>query len=166
MATDRQLAFMRTLLAQKGQQMSDAEMRAMPTWVASARIDALLAMPNVAAPASSAPAEAVPSVPAGRYAVLGEDGTTDFYRVDHGKGKWAGVTFVSLLLGSPGGLQESRISRAVKAAVLEKIAKEPEAACARFGHALGICGVCGAPLTNEESREIGIGPVCRARFGG
>lgn len=32
-----------------------------------------------------------------------------------------------------------------------------------FGRLYGICVVCGAPLTNEESIEYGIGPICRGK---
>lgn len=35
---------------------------------------------------------------------------------------------------------------------------------AHFGHLYGICGVCGADLTKEESIERGIGPVCYGRI--
>lgn len=35
---------------------------------------------------------------------------------------------------------------------------------ASFGKIYGICGNCGRPLTNEESIEAGIGPVCAGRF--
>lgn len=33
-----------------------------------------------------------------------------------------------------------------------------------FGKACGYCGACGALLTNEESIELGIGPICRTKF--
>lgn len=50
-------------------------------------------------------------------------------------------------------------------AVWIAIAADPAAAAKRYGHELGICGVCSRTLTNEISRELGIGPVCRARRG-
>lgn len=40
-----------------------------------------------------------------------------------------------------------------------------EQASRAFGLEFGRCGVCGRGLTNDESRELGIGPVCRARVG-
>lgn len=33
-----------------------------------------------------------------------------------------------------------------------------------FGQLYGVCGVCGAILTNETSIELGIGPICGKRF--
>jgi hypothetical protein len=46
---------------------------------------------------------------------------------------------------------------------LKKIAPDPDAAARAFGLEFGRCGVCGRGLTNDESRELGIGPVCRQR---
>jgi hypothetical protein len=107
-----------------------------------------------------------PKVPAGRYAVTGADGTTDFYRVDKPtKGKWQGYTFVQLGLG--GGYGEpnwERTSRKVTASILAKIIEAgPEAASKRYGKELGHCGCCGRTLTNPDSIERGIGPVCAGK---
>jgi Family of unknown function (DUF6011) len=41
----------------------------------------------------------------------------------------------------------------------------PYQAATEFGHATGQCSVCMRPLTNPESVKMGIGPVCRAKFG-
>ena len=49
-------------------------------------------------------------------------------------------------------------------AVLDGIAADADA-LARFGQELGICGNCGRDLTDEESRALGIGPVCRQNLG-
>lgn len=35
---------------------------------------------------------------------------------------------------------------------------------AAYGHAHGICGICGATLTDPDSVERGIGPVCATRL--
>ncbi len=37
----------------------------------------------------------------------------------------------------------------------------PETAMALYGQTLGYCGRCGRSLTDETSRALGIGPVCR-----
>ena len=34
-----------------------------------------------------------------------------------------------------------------------------------FGRKFGVCGICHATLTNPESIALGIGPICRERFG-
>lgn len=36
---------------------------------------------------------------------------------------------------------------------------------ARYGHLYGICGICGADLTDERSIERGVGPICWGRLG-
>jgi hypothetical protein len=50
--------------------------------------------------------------------------------------------------------------------LVDKVLADPMAAVARYGLELGVCGVCGKALTNEESREAGIGPVCLRKLGG
>lgn len=117
---------------------------------------------------TSAPAAApsVDAVPAGRYAVATEDGainTLAFYKVDRPtEGRWAGFVFVKLIVSD----DEQRLSKAASATVLAKIAAVgAEAASAAYGHEIGACGVCSRTLTNDESRERGIGPICAAKNG-
>jgi hypothetical protein len=43
--------------------------------------------------------------------------------------------------------------------------ENPFQAATEFGHATGQCSICTRPLTNPESVKLGIGPVCRAKFG-
>ena len=100
-----------------------------------------------------------PVVPEGRYAAQ-YNGATGFYIVQHGKNRWAGMTFVKRLASD----MEHRISRAERESVLAQISEDPMAASAAFGHLIGKCGVCGRTLTDEESREIGIGPICINKF--
>lgn len=44
---------------------------------------------------------------------------------------------------------------------LHRLTKE---AAAQYGKITGICAMCGAKLTNEESIERGIGPICAEKF--
>ena len=95
-------------------------------------------------------------VKAGHYAIEFE-GQLRFFQVETpDEGKWAGWTFVSE--------QASDDLWAVKGArkteVLNAIADD-EDALARYGQELGICGACHRTLTDPESREIGLGPICR-----
>lgn len=48
--------------------------------------------------------------------------------------------------------------------VLE-VASDPKRAAVAFGMQTGICACCGAELTNQESIERGIGPICADRYG-
>lgn len=119
--------------------------------------------------------DAVPDVPAGRYAILNThpiegDGTDEgddyvFLKVDRPtEGRWKGYTFVKRLYGSPGHLREDGVKNAAQRnKFLRRIAADPKKAMLEYGLQLGECGACGSPLTNEESRRLGIGPVCRAK---
>ena len=48
---------------------------------------------------------------------------------------------------------------------LNTIAADPEEASVRYGRRTGSCGCCGRELTNAESVERGIGPICASNFG-
>jgi hypothetical protein len=41
---------------------------------------------------------------------------------------------------------------------------DPDAAARQYGLRFGVCSCCGRTLTNKESRELGIGPVCRSKW--
>lgn len=119
-----------------------------------------------AAKAANTPAPTQEDVPAGRYAIATDDGAINelaFYKVDRPtEGRWAGRVFVKHLVGP----EEQRLSWANTKAVLAKIAAAgPAEASAAYGHEIGECGVCGRRLTNDESRERGIGPICVEKMG-
>lgn len=136
----------------------------------SKAIDATMAANKVlkavlpAAPKTDPSADypSIEEVPAGRYAIDTQDGAANelaFYKVDRPtEGRWAGYVFVKLQVSD----DEQRVSREVAKSVVRRIAEVgAQAASARYGHELGVCGVCGRTLTNDESRALGIGPVCR-----
>ena len=113
---------------------------------------------------TKAPVAASPAVdvPAGRYAVEGDDGELKFYRVDRPtEGRWAGYTFVQVQAGDD---LHRLPSRSTEEGVLRKIAADVRAAAIRYGREIGRCSSCGRTLTNNISRELGIGPVCGARL--
>jgi hypothetical protein len=92
-------------------------------------------------------------VPDGRYAVEKDDGTLMFYSVKAGHSRifvdvWASDARWPVNSSS----ERSRILKAIKA--------DPDAG-PRFGREIGRCYVCGRTLTDETSRALGIGPVCR-----
>ncbi|AXN53317.1 hypothetical protein PBI_THONKO_45 [Mycobacterium phage Thonko] len=105
-------------------------------------------------------------VPAGRYAIDTAEGAINevaFYRVDRPEsGKWAGFVFVKHIVGD----DEQRLGKAQGHKIIDRIAEVgAEAASARYGHEIGECGICGRQLTNDDSRERGIGPVCARKVG-
>ena len=103
----------------------------------------------------------------GRYATT-IDGKLRFFKVNTpAEGKWEGFTFLKEVFGGGniGQPREDAIrNRDIRNSILKAISEDSEA-LARYGQELGICGNCGLPLTDEESRAIGIGPVCRKNLG-
>ena len=98
-------------------------------------------------------------VEAGRYAIeFGEK--LRFFHVNRPEdGRWKGFTFVNEQAGDE--LFSVRNAESRKK-ILQTIAND-EDALARYGQELGVCGMCGRTLTDEDSRSIGIGPVCRSK---
>lgn len=52
-----------------------------------------------------------------------------------------------------------------EAANVVKVCEDPKAAAVAYGFATGSCSVCGRELTDPESIQNGIGPVCATRWG-
>lgn len=59
---------------------------------------------------------------------------------------------------------DSRIPDSVKETLIAAAA-DPLTAAIRYGRETGSCSCCGKELTNKESIHLGIGPICRAKFG-
>lgn len=59
---------------------------------------------------------------------------------------------------------DSRLADDVKAVLIEA-ANDPLTAAVRYGRETGSCSCCGRDLTNAESIRLGIGPICREKFG-
>lgn len=100
----------------------------------------------------------------GRYAITHPaDSVLHFYEVRKPvEGKWAGFVFMSELSG------ENHIpmkDRAVRDVVYAEIAKDVTGSLKLYGQKIGRCGHCSKQLTDEVSREFGIGPVCRKALG-
>lgn len=111
----------------------------------------------------SRPHPRLPDVPAGFYATPSATGNNDydFWSVDRPtEGRWAGRTFVDRVIG---GRSNTPVRGATARQALEAINSEGiEVARIRFAQELGRCWKCGRHLTDDESRRLGIGPVCRA----
>jgi len=48
---------------------------------------------------------------------------------------------------------------------LSRIARDPSAAAVEYGRETGRCSCCGRELTNPDSIALGIGPICKDRWG-
>lgn len=141
-------------------------------------VDRLAAVDLSALTRPTAPPEAKPdqdawewarAVPGGSYALV-RDGKTVFYEFGRPDiGKWAGWGFFALVIGDEtrrlATIRPNGSTTGVGLDSLREIAANPKEASARYGREIGQCGVCGKTLTNEESRTLGIGPVCIATFG-
>lgn len=117
-----------------------------------------------ACPQAATPLD-LPDVPAGHYAIA-STGNNDlaFYRVDRPtEGRWAGRTFVKLIIG---GRPDTPVGRAAVPGILARIAAAGIAEAATlYGREIGRCYVCNRTLTDETSRAYGIGPDCASRYG-
>lgn len=107
-------------------------------------------------------------IPDGRYA-LGlknrpEDEAVEwrFFQVRHGHSR----IFLDLLFGAPGAYRHQQLYGVAANKILEEIRRiTPRQASIDFGLQSKTCGVCSSPLTNPDSLEYGIGPVCRNKRG-
>ncbi len=95
------------------------------------------------------------------YYAVELEGTLRFFRVKRGYKK--GVFFVDVQASDE--LHSVR-SYASKQVILNAIAQDPKAAMERYGSEIGSCGYCHRTLTNELSRERGIGPECWGKYAG
>ena len=99
-------------------------------------------------------------IPRGSYALPTPGATNEhtFYRL------WIGDRYGwrLYLLHGP---EQTAMNRYSAITVLRHIAENPAEAASRYGLLIGKCGVCSRRLTNDVSRERGIGPVCAERWG-
>jgi len=104
----------------------------------------------------------LPEVPEGYYAVQSRTGNNDldFFSVDRpSEGRWAGYVFVKRVIG---GHVDTPVRGSEARHALEAIIEQGvEASGALYGREIGRCYVCNRTLTDELSREMGIGPTCR-----
>ena len=111
------------------------------------------------------------SIPSGRYAVPHED-TTAFYIIDNiqdDKSKWNNWIFVNILASDTkikcGSQRPGQTYQGKHENLLRKILKNPYEAAVLFGKLIGKCSICGRTLTDPESIELGIGPICLQNTG-
>lgn len=114
------------------------------------------------APAAERTETPLADVPAGHYAIPSTgDNDLVFYRVDRptDRGYDGSTTFVKMIVG---GHPDQNVRRANVAGILARIAEYGVAESARlYGNEIGRCYRCNRHLTDEVSRDLGIGPECR-----
>lgn len=178
-ATEKQIKFLKTLCSERKPKDSgsddtwldifestemgiDAMLAKLTKKAASDLIGEMLDCPRAEQVKREATAPATNEVPEGYYAVTSLSGANDldFFAVQKPtEGKWAGYTFVKQVVG---GKPEFRVARDRVALVLKAIEDAGHDEAAKlYGQEIGRCGKCNRTLTDETSREIGLGPVCR-----
>jgi hypothetical protein len=166
-ASDKQKAFVRTLLAEReGNPTAEAIRGALNVARTSSQLTAAVVSDAITRLLELPKNQAKVEAPAGRYALPAEDGHFVFYKVDRPtEGKWAGYVFVKQLVGSVGSWDEQRLSRQTADSTLARIAADPEEAARMFGIKAKACGMCASPLSNVRSRAAGYGETCAAKHG-
>lgn len=169
LATDRQVAFIKSLEDERnwigafdgeayetvmnvlsGKQISKRE--------ASVAISALLAAPRKPRPGAGVD---LTDLPLSKYALEGENGWLVFVEIVERRG---GRRYMNRLIGAPGDWNRGRLPLSVIKGYAATIAEDPAQAALRFAEEFTCCAVCLAPLSDEESRRLGLGPICRRRF--
>jgi len=79
--------------------------------------------------------------------------------------EFRGRTYMRRLQGAPGGFVRSRIPMDDVAVYANMIKADAYRYTKAFGEHYRCCGKCGADLTDEESRRLMLGPICRKAFG-
>jgi hypothetical protein len=151
-ASPAQVAYLRSLIAQREVPASvkDMDVAAIPARQASALIDTLRMAPY--ASKGEATAKATPG-----YYVQGDD----VYVVVENKAKTSTYAKRMVVTGNTGRWEYAPgVGRTL--AGLEPLTV---ARAATLGRLHGVCMVCGRTLTDPESVERGIGPVCAGRLG-
>jgi hypothetical protein len=99
----------------------------------------------------------------GYYALRNGDGVVHFYRLTHDDREGSRYFGWPCLQAQASDELHLIKNRAVKIEVIEKINEDRRTAQMLYAQELGNCYVCGRTLTDETSRELGIGPVCRGK---
>lgn len=99
------------------------------------------------------------SLISGYYAIKDpKDDILKFYKIDvPTKGKWANYTFVSVQASEDLYPIKDRYHREQ---ILNAIEQDPIESLKRYGIEIGRCSICGRTLTDQISRQRGIGPIC------
>lgn len=110
------------------------------------------------------------NVPEGMYSVPNGD-TRLKVRISkpEAPSKWASYVFVSdgAVYGARRNYGRQPPGKTYSGEIVEQlkqIAADPLAASQAYGRLVGRCGICGRKLEDQHSVEMGIGPICRAKY--
>jgi Family of unknown function (DUF6011) len=106
--------------------------------------------------------ESVPGVPGGSTPVT----HWTFWEVSKpDQGRWAGYTFIKMLVGAPGNYRKVNVGPSRRNNVLAHIDADPKKAMVDYGLHSEVCGRCSSPLSDPESLVRGMGPKCASISG-
>lgn len=142
-ATERQVEFLASLLSERMHQLGEPDPTTMSAARASELIERLMAAPRAQVAAHG--------IREGRYAYAIAEGEARFYRVTR-----TGRIRVQA------GPSEHPYNGALNTD-LQWIKANPREAAALYGQLIEKCGRCGLPLTDDDSRARGLGPVCASK---
>lgn len=176
-ATDRQRGFILDLLDNRLYTLAADEHIIDNPRKASDLIDKLLRAPRK--PLAAKPAardaeleEALASVPKAKYAIPANEIFADMFDAKINNDllfvevkEYMNRLYVRRLHGSVGSFTRSKLTRSDSLTVLGIIKRNPYNYTKLFGEHHKCCGRCGAELTDDESRRLLLGPVCRKAFG-
>jgi len=179
-ATPKQVNFINTLLTERvapeALRNALSNVAALSSREASHAITALLAAPKAPKAPIARPVEddlhaALHAVPKACYAIS-ETAANTVLQDTQVEGllfirtkEYRETRYVRRLHGAPGDFATSKLSRRDSIAILRLIATDSLHYAQEFGKHFTVCGKCGAPLTDEESRALNMGPVCRKAWG-
>lgn len=161
-ASQAQVNFINSLRSQRSlDALSLDELRVLDTRDASREIDRLKALPITQGPRVQAGAGYLEGLPLSKYALVDGEGVATFYEVK----RYKETVYLRLLVGAPGEFRRIRLPYGEAHAVAARIRVDPLAAAQAFARTYTVCGVCCADLSDPESVRLGLGPICRGRFG-
>ena len=79
--------------------------------------------------------------------------------------QFRGTVYLRQVHGAPLRFTRSKMSPRDARAVVRVLKTDPLKFIKLFGEHHGVCGKCGAHLTDQKSRESGFGPDCRKQLG-
>jgi hypothetical protein len=93
------------------------------------------------------------------YALRKADGSVTFFEVT----AYRGSHRIQMLAGAPGSYQRYPMKLVMQFMAVTHILDNPSAAIKLFADEAACCAKCHSPLTDETSRALGLGPVCRTK---
>jgi hypothetical protein len=178
--TEKQEALIGKLLLEKslpdGFQEALGSVSALTMAEASLTIDKLFRFPRkpVASESNQVLHDALLAIPLSYYAIPMEDighaltstrGDNDVLFLRLTENTRSHRRFLSQVHGGPGGFWKTSLRRDDTLAILRHLATDPTKFALLFAEKHGVCGKCGADLTDPESRRLKFGPTCRKVWG-